>query len=262
MARRNDKEWGDILLGSPWWASLVAGALAYLTLAYLVRAIPFPGLIGKAFGPLAHAAALPVALAFCACAAIVYFKQRQRRRLLDTQRDLESIRALSWQDFERLVGEAFRRQGFSVEERGGAAPDGGIDLVLRRDGGVMVVQCKHWCERRVGVEPIRELYGVMTAERASGALFITSGSFTTEAAAFAQTKPIGLIDGPALLELVEAVQSAHAAANHAFPDAPTCHVCSRPMVQRIERHGFRREVFWACSGYPHCKGNRPLEEAA
>jgi restriction system protein len=173
---------------------------------------------------------------------------------------LDSLRALPWPEFARLVGEAFRQKGFRVEERSGADTDGNVDLILRRGGAVTVVQCNRWRELRVGVEPIRELYGAMTDEDASGALFITSGRFTAEAAAFAQTKPIGLIDGPALLELVQEIQSA--ADNHALDGAPTCHVCSRPMVQRIERHGLRREVFWACSGYPHCKGNRPLQEAA
>jgi restriction system protein len=124
------------------------------------------------------------------------------------------------------------------------------------------VQCKHWRERRVGVKPIRELYGMMIGEQATGALFITSGGFTAEATSFAQNKPIGLIDGPALLELVQAVQPATAVANQAFEDAPTCHVCSRPMVQRVARSGFhRKEAFWGCSGAPHCKGNRPLQAA-
>jgi restriction system protein len=176
--------------------------------------------------------------------------------------DLDSIRALPWPAFARLIGEAFRQKGFSVEERGSADADGTIDLVLRRGGAVTIVQCNRWQEQRVGVEPIRELYGAMTGENASGALFITSGRFTAEATAFAQTKPIGLIDGPALLELVHAAEPAPAAANRGLHGAPTCHVCSRRMVQRIERRGLRREVFWACSGYPHCKGNRPLQEAA
>lgn len=129
------------------------------------------------------------------------------RRLLDAQTGLESIRALSWQDFERLVGEGFRRLGYSVEEQGGATPDGGIDLVLRKDGAKTIVQCKHWRSRQVGVEPIRELYGVMVGEKADGVLFVASGDHTREAKTFAEGKPIGLIDGKGVLELVERVRS-------------------------------------------------------
>jgi restriction system protein len=178
-------------------------------------------------------------------------------------RSLDSIRARSWQAFALLVGEAFRQKGFTVEARGGADTDGNIDLILRRGGAVTVVQCNRWQEQRVSVEPIRELHGAMTGENASGALFVTSGRFTTEAAAFARTKPIGLIDGPALLELVQAAEPSPTAGNRGFHGAPTCHVCSRRMVQRVARSGFRRgEAFWECSGHPHCKGNRPLKEAA
>jgi restriction system protein len=257
MARRND-ELADTLLELPWWASIVTGVIAYLALTYVVPAIPFPGLIGKAFGPIARSAAPYVALGLFLAAPIVHLKQRHRRQLLDGQRGLDSIRALSWREFELLVGEAFRRQGFSIEERGGACPDGGIDLVLRRDGAVTVVQCKHWRERRVGVKPIRELYGVMTGVKATGALFVSSGSFTAEASAFSQNKPIGLIDGPALLELVQSVQGSPLAAQQAPDPVPSCHVCSRPMVRRVARKGSHKgQAFWGCTGYPHCKATQP-----
>ena len=37
---------------------------------------------------------------------------------------------------------------------------------------------------------------------------------------------------------------------------PFCPKCSKPMVQRTSKKG---EPFWGCSGYPNCKGTRPLE---
>jgi len=176
-------------------------------LHYVVPAIPIPGLVGNAIGPIAKAMAPIIAVALAVAAPIAYFRQRQRRRLLDAQTGLESIRALSWQDVERLVGEGFRRLGYAVEEQGGATPDAGIDLVLRKDGAKTIVQCKHWRSKQVGVKPIRELYGVMVAEKADGASFVASGDYTREAKAFTEGKPIGLIDGKVLLELVERVRA-------------------------------------------------------
>jgi restriction system protein len=80
--------------------------------------------------------------------------------------------------------------------------------------------------------------------------------------AFAQSKPIGLIEGPALLELVQSVQAPQAKAQQAADPVPKCHVCSRPMVRRVARKGFRKgEAYWECAGYPHCKGTR-LDQAA
>src|SRR5271168_4658574 len=66
-----------------------------------------------------------------------------------------NIGSLSWQDFERLVGEGFRRRGFEVVEGGGAVPDGGIDLVLTRGNERFLVQCKQWRAQRVGVSVVR-----------------------------------------------------------------------------------------------------------
>ena len=53
------------------------------------------------------------------------FQRKHRRELLETRSGIESIREMSWQNFELLVGEAFKRKGYSVEERGGAGADGG-----------------------------------------------------------------------------------------------------------------------------------------
>jgi len=51
---------------------------------------------------------------------------------------------MSWEDFERLVGEYYRCSGFQVTREGGNGPDGGMDLVLRKDGETHLVQCKQW----------------------------------------------------------------------------------------------------------------------
>jgi restriction system protein len=91
------------------------------------------------------------ALSFVLLSIVGLVRQRLRSHLLEQQRDLESIRALHWQQFEQLAGEAFHRQGYRVEERGGAAPDGGVDLVLFKEGKKAVVQCKRWKTKQVGL---------------------------------------------------------------------------------------------------------------
>jgi restriction system protein len=70
---------------------------------------------------------------------------------------------MSWSEFEMLVGEAYRRQGYDVRELGGDGPDGGVDLVLTKPGEKLLVQCKQWKAFKVGVKVVRELYGVMTS---------------------------------------------------------------------------------------------------
>ena len=43
------------------------------------------------------------------------------------QKDLDSIKSLSWREFEELTAEAYRRKGYSVVENYGVGADGGID---------------------------------------------------------------------------------------------------------------------------------------
>ena len=47
------------------------------------------------------------------------------------------------------------------------------------------------------------------------------------------------------------------------PAAPTCPLCGKPMRQRTARQGRNAgQAFWGCSGYPDCKGTRPVAAAA
>ena len=120
-------------------------------------------------------------------APFALFKANYRRRLVDGRASIERIRALSWQEFEHLVAEAYRRKGYRVAERGGAGADGGIDIELRASGKTLVVQCKRWKNRTIGVELVRELLGAMTGEQAHGAIFVTTGSYTPDAIDFRGT---------------------------------------------------------------------------
>ncbi len=55
----------------------------------------------------------------------------------------------------------------------------------------------------MGLKPVRELLGVMVSESASRAVLVTCGSFTREARLFAEGKPLALVEGPKLWELVQ-----------------------------------------------------------
>jgi restriction system protein len=243
----------------PWWASLVAAVVVFILLKYVFPAFALGNhFLGMLAGGLKRAAPY-IAILLLAIAPAAYLRQLFRRWLLDGQIDLESLRRMSWLDFELLVGEGFRRLGYSVEEKGGAAQYDGIDLVLRKDGATTLVQCKQWRAKQVDVSAVRELYGVMVAAKASGALLITIGRFTLDTVAFASGKPIGLIDGNALLELVQSVQKAGPRALPTSAPQPSCHVCSRPMVRRRARRGLRSGgEFWRCSAHPSCKATRAV----
>ena len=58
----------------------------------------------------------------------------------------------------------------------------------------------------------------MVAEKADGALFVASGDYTLEARVLADGKPVGLIDGKGLPELVERFRTPGSQATGVIPE--------------------------------------------
>lgn len=264
MGRRNKGILEELVL-LPWWASIIAAALVYLSLKVIMPAMMSGTAIGVGLASGFQQLAGYAAAIFLLPAPFAYLRARQRAKLLDVQNSLESIRALSWQQFEHLVGEAFRRQGYVLVEHGGGGPDDGIDLMLHRAGETVLVQCKQWRARQVGVSVVREQFGILTARNAAAVMVVTSGTFTGEAETFARGKPITLIDGPKLLDLVQSVQTHGLESRPVVPapsatpaDAPACPTCGGLMTIRTARRGQNTgQEFWGCTQFPQCRGTRP-----
>lgn len=282
MARRRKESGADILIELvsmlPWWVGLLLALVMYLVLHHLaVQPSPVglkPGQIGD-FAGKAIMASLAAFLQYlipllCIVAAgMAFWKVRDRQQIASTITHSQSASALgdlSWQDFEKLVGEAFRQRGFAVTETGGGGADGGVDLVLSKDGERSLVQCKQWRAYKVGVDVVRELYGVMAAKGAARGYVVTSGTFTDEAKRFAAGRNIHLVDGPELYAMIQQARrpSSHdpsqtPQARSAVPASPPCPVCGSAMLKRTAKKGaMAGNQFWGCSNYPSCKGIRSL----
>jgi restriction system protein len=200
-------------------------------------------------------------LIFLVAATVSLASRNRSVRIFDAVRTNPQfdVQTLSWQDFERLVGEGFRHRGFRVKQRGGAGPDGGVDLELARGDERYLVQCKQWRAQQVGVSVVRELYGVMAAERVAGGFVVTSGSLTKDASAFAAGRNIELLDGRALDELIRegrtsVLMQTDVMTNVDRPAPPSCPQCRIPMVLRTAKQGTRKgRSFWGCAQYPKCR---------
>lgn len=260
----------DDLTVLPWPAGIVVGVLGWFAIQYVIPAwlSGHSGVFAQTFAQSNPLKPLSwMVLAACALASLVSFvNARRKRRLLDTRTGLDSIAALGWRDFEQLVGEAFRRQGYIVEETGLGGADGGIDLILRKNGKRTLVQCKKWDRQKVNVSVVREMYGLLAHHGADEVRIATVGGYTPDAARFAQDKPIALIDGEALLGMIREVQAGDAVVQRSrvepvtgslepdTPSVPQCPLCNMPMIQRRNRQS--GSAFWGCSAYPVCKGTR------
>ena len=266
----------EMLLIAPRWFGPVFAGVVFVALRYVVPAILITDTID--IKTMAGGVSFKIAPVVAGLVVLVWIfaeiHKFSNRFLLNKQSGLNSIRDLSWQEFEYLVGEAYRRQGYIVQETGSAAGDGGIDLAMSKGGERILVQCKQWRTRRVGVKPVRELFGVMVSESADRAILVTCGSFTREARNFAEGKPLDLVGGPELWELVKSVKKGATTSDSqnprpappsspANPTQPTenpskCPVCNSPMVLRTARKGVNAgSKFWGCSQFPNCRGTKP-----
>lgn len=97
---------------------------------------------------------------------------------------------LSPRRFEELIAEVLMRKGYSVELTP-ATRDGGKDIyVARKDdlgSFLYLVECKHYePTHKVGVSVIRDLYGVLSKEKATYGIVVTTSDFTKPAQDFQQ----------------------------------------------------------------------------
>ena len=213
MAKRK-KGGFEQIAAMPWWLGILIGLIGYVVIrhgiGWYLASSHSPVLSGMG-RMLANGAYAPFAWIFligCWLAALASFIGRGRRRqLLDSQSGIDSLRHMSWHQFEQLTGEAFRRQGYAIEETGLGGADGGIDLILRKNGQTTLVQCKQWQHRQVGVKIVREMYGLLLHHQAAAVKIVAIGDYTSDAQRFAQGKPIELIHGGALIATLHSLQS-------------------------------------------------------
>jgi restriction system protein len=255
MARKEENIL-NLLSNFPWWVSVLFGICVYVGLRFVIPSITFTNPFYKGMAQAAPRYAL-ISLIFLLPAAASAIVTTRKRRLLDRQSGIESIRLLSWKEFEELLAESYRRQGYTVRENSSSGPDGGIDLQIRKDGNLYLVQCKQWRSMKVGVKVVREMFGLMTAQGANGVIIVTSGMFTQEAKNFAMGKSIDLVEGNQLAALVRNIQATptHMMMEEEKPQsAKQCPQCGGNLVVREAKRGEHAgSKFWGCSSFPKCR---------
>ena len=247
---RNRTNFIDLLVELPWWVSVILSSVTYVILTHGLPNVQTDNpMIAMVFNALAVPAPFIGAIILLV-APIAYFNSRRKVKQLDTQRSLDTIRDLHWRNFEELVAEAYRRQGYRVTE-GSYGADGGIDLVLRKGEEVILVQCKQWKAQKVGVSVVREMFGVLTASNASRVFIICSDKFTQQAIDFATSKPISLLGADELLSLV---QNAQSQANVETDSPAVCPRCGSELIERHAKRGANAgNSFLGCTSFPKCR---------
>jgi restriction system protein len=131
-----------------------------------------------------------------------------------------AIAAMSCRDFERMIGETFRRRGFQVAGFGMRDATGAADLALLKSGERFLVHCRHWCKQEIGVLAVRELSTSLEAVGARGGYVLTAGGFAREACEFARSRQIELIGGRRLIAWLRGAERGETRARAAQRPAP------------------------------------------
>lgn len=288
MSRNNKsiiEDIADIFSSFPWWVGPIIALPVFLFLNHFSNIEPTKNiqpnqinsfLFSTLFITLAKFLKFIIPAAIMLGSFVSLINSRKRKKLYDNldirkynslptrnKKSPQSINDLSWQEFEMVIDEFFNRQGYSVKRNSKIGPDGGIDMILSKEGKLFIVQCKHWKKFKVGVPIIREQFGIMKSMNANGAFIITSGIFTEESIIFAQNKNISLIDGIMLKKIISenSLENCHDQSTSdqiIIPkNEPLCPKCNSTMKLRTAKKGiWVGHEFWGCSKFPQCTGTR------
>ena len=255
----------------PWWVGVLVAIVLYLGLHdYASQSV----VVATTTGQIANSNSKTVFMALASVfqyllpmiclvgAALSAWKRSKRKSLVQgitASESAASLDGMTWKEFELLVGEAFRQKGYKVTELGGAGPDGGVDLLLAKGGETTLVQCKQWKAFKVGVEVVRELYGLMAAKGAANGIVVTSGRFTKDAKEFARGRNVRLLAGDELFAMLQSAKSGGTKFEAKQPNvataAPACPSCGSALVKRVATRGANAgSYFWGCATYPNCRG--------
>jgi hypothetical protein len=194
-------------------------------------------------------------------------------------------------EFESAIGKVFTKLGYSVEQTKKTG-DGGKDLIMTKDGCRYVAECKRYArDGKTGRRDIQILRSAMEEVGATGAWFITTGRFTSEAIEYARKVRIELYDGIALPNFIHqafgdneadfVARCICAVCGTKNPvdirlETVNCSACTAPLVYRphfsaiaiasaaqppkCEKCGKDMRLvngkFWGCPSYPKCRSYR------
>ena len=180
-----------VLLRSPWWVSLaIAAGMGVVAMALLP--------------PDWRAVALFSSFPFVVLSGMAAWKQWHVPGAARVEQTRQAVAAMAWPAFSRLLEDAFKRDGYSVQRGSGEA----VDFVLERKGRRMLVSARRWKSARLGLETLRALQSARAAaetDLATDALCIGLGELTDTARPFAAAHRVAVWQAPELAQALRGV---------------------------------------------------------
>ena len=170
-------------VGTPWLAAAFVVGIVYLFIASAISQKLFDSLATE--NP-----TLRRANTFLSAYA-AYEQRLAEIKAMEIRKQESYWRGLTGRQFETEVGLLFEKIGYNVEQTA-ATNDGGVDLVLRREGIMTIVQCKAHA-KRIPVSVLRELSASMVDFGATSAIIACFEGLTKTAEQYIANKPIHVL---------------------------------------------------------------------
>jgi hypothetical protein len=114
----------------------------------------------------------------------------------------DALSRVAWQDFEVLVANYYRDQGYDVMHCGdghfGLREGSDVDLRMRRQGKLSLVHCRHESVSRVDAGAVARLLTIAAEDEAAEAIVVSSGDIPEAARQVGAAGGATLIDGVAV----------------------------------------------------------------
>jgi restriction system protein len=123
---------------------------------------------------------------------------QRRRDLKRVGSEMAAVDQMSGVEFEEFVAAQLRTRGWSVT-RTASSGDYGVDLIAKKDGTCLAVQCKRLA-RAVGVAAVQQVVSGALHHRCNQAVVVTNQGFTKAARQLATTHHCRLV-GRAQLQI-------------------------------------------------------------
>ena len=134
---------------------------------------------------------------------------RIQRLIMALDQDRNLIYNISSREFEEVIEQLFRDEGFETELTA-ATRDGGRDIIATKiEMGkpiVFYIECKRYGQKNsVGVSIVRSLYGVQSSDRINKSILVTTGHVTRGARKFVERQNVmmSVIDADEIHDLIQ-----------------------------------------------------------
>ena len=113
---------------------------------------------------------------------------------------IKEVDVMCGEDFERFLGDLFKRRGFKVSYTA-TSGDYGADLILKDGPDIIVVQAKRY-SNTVGVKAVQEIVSAVRMYNATEAWVVTNNYYTRQAEKLADINDVYLIDRDELIDMI------------------------------------------------------------